>query len=357
MQRAGIRLRTAADFEAEERFLFDWAITRATEVLTLSYPRFDARGEQNLRSLFLDGVSATPTSWQAARPQTGRLAVQARPAAAIASADLLPVLASRHGRFRPTALESYLQCPFQFFGRYTLRLQAAPPRPAERLDFRALGTIVHAVLAEIHRDRQPLEEVFDRVFRLQCEELRVPSVYRTEALRLRMLADLGALVEDPEWAEGFDTRPEQRFRFTLGPDVEISGRIDRMDVTPDGSAFVIDYKYSGVQGTKDRAADQNLLQPQLYVLAAERVFGLRAAGMYYWGLKGGIQRKGWSAPFPPGWREQAIETTLRIAGEIRAGRVKPIPADPGKCRFCDFRDVCRFEATAGELAEGSPSWD
>jgi len=339
LQRAGIRLRTAADFEAEERFLFDWTVTRATEELTLS------------------GVSATPAPLQAVRPQAGHHAGQARPASVIAAADLLPVLANRHSRFRPTSLESYLQCPFQFFGRYTLQLEAAPPGPAERLDFRAQGTIVHDVLAEIHRDPQPLDEAFDHIFRLQCEELRVPPGYRTEALRQRMLADLRTLVEDPQWAGEFETRPEQKFRYTLAEDVEISGRIDRMDVTPDGSALVIDYKYSGAQGVKNRAADENLLQPQLYVLAVERLFGLRAAGMFYWGLKGGIQRKGWSEPFPPGWREQAIETTLRIAGEIRAGRVEPSPADPGKCRFCDFRDVCRFEAATGELAEGSPLWD
>jgi len=342
LQRAGIRLRTAADFEAEERFLFDWAVTRATEVLTLT------------------GVSATATPCQAVRPQTGRQMGYTRPpillGPAIASADLLPVLASRHSRFRPSSLESYLQCPFQFFGRETLRLEAAPPRPEERLDFRAQGTIVHAVLSEIHRDGQPLEEAFDRIFRLKCEELRVPPGYRTESLRQRMLADLRTLVEDPQWAGEFETRCELKFRYTLANDVEISGRIDRMDVTPDGSAFVIDYKYSGAQGTRNRAADLNLLQPQLYVLAVERFFALRAAGMFYWGLKGGIQRKGWTEPFPPGWREQAIETTLRIAGEIRAGRAEPSPADPGKCRFCDFRDVCRFEVAA-ELAEGSPSWD
>jgi len=341
LQGAGIRLRTAADFEAEERFLFDWTVTRATDVLTLS------------------GVSATPTQLQAVRPQAGRPrhAGQARPASVIAAADLLPVLSSRHSRFSPSSLESYLQCPFQFFGRSTLRLEAAPPRPEERLDFRAQGTLVHAVLWELHREGQPLEEVFERVFRLECEKLRVPPGYRTEALRQRMLADLRTLVDESQFAGEFEIRAEQKFRYTLAEDIEISGRIDRMDVTPDGSALVIDYKYSGPQGVKNRATDLNLLQPQLYVLAVERLFGLRAAGMFYWGLKGGIQRKGWSEPFPAGWREQAIETTLRIAGEIRAGRVEPSPADPGKCRFCDFRDVCRFEAATGELAEGTPSWD
>src|SRR5262245_441163 len=49
---AGIRVRTAAEFEREERALFDTVISRATILTTLSYPEFDARGDRNLRSLF-----------------------------------------------------------------------------------------------------------------------------------------------------------------------------------------------------------------------------------------------------------------------------------------------------------------
>jgi len=168
-----------------------------------------------------------------------------------------------------------------------------------------------------------------------------------------MLADLRALVEDPTWAPRHEIRVEQKFHYILGADVEISGRIDRIDVTPDGGAHVIDYKYSGAQNTKGLAANQNLVQPQLYLLALERVFGLRPEGMAYWGLKGGFQRTPWM-PFDPA---QTIETTLRIAGEVRAGRVEPHPADPDKCRFCELRDVCRFVVAAPALAEEASSWD
>ena len=75
--------------------------------------------------------------------------------------------------------------------------------------------------------------------------------------------------------------------------------------------------------------------------------------MSYWGLKGGIERTPPIA-FEPA---HAIETAVRIAGEIRAGEVAPNPADLDKCRFCDFRDVCRFAAAAPELAEGASTWD
>ena len=353
LKQAGIRVRSAADFEAEERFLFDWAITRATEALMLSYPQCDARGQQNLPSLYLDGVAADPSPWKSVLPQPARQASIARPPAVIASPDLLSALTLRHQAFRPTALESYLQCPFQFFSRDTLHLHAAPARPEQRLDFRTQGTIVHAVLAKLHRDAGRLEEVFESVFRDICEQQRVPAGYRTEACRERMLADLRALVEDPAWTQGYEIRTEQKFRYKLGGDVEISGRIDRVDVTPNDGAYVIDYKYSGAQNTKNLGTNENLLQPQLYMLAVERFFKLRPEGMSYWGFKGGMQRTPWMQ-FEP---SQAIETASRAAGEVRAGRVEPHPADPDKCRLCDYRDVCRFVVAAPALAEGASPWD
>jgi ATP-dependent helicase/DNAse subunit B len=160
-------------------------------------------------------------------------------------------------------------------------------------------------------------------------------------------------VEDPDWLPGHEIRSEQKFRYRLSADVEISGRIDRIDVTPDGGAYVIDYKYSGAQNTKNLATNENLLQPQLYLLALERFFKLRPVGMSYWGLKGGIQRTP-LVVFDPA---STIDTSLRVAAEVRAGRVEPHPADTDKCRFCDYRDVCRFDAAASALAEGATSWD
>jgi RecB family exonuclease len=49
--------------------------------------------------------------------------------------------------FSPSRIESFLQCPFQFFGRHTLGLAAAPPNPKERLDPLVQGNIVHEVVA------------------------------------------------------------------------------------------------------------------------------------------------------------------------------------------------------------------
>jgi len=356
LKQAGIRLRTAADFEEEERFLFDWSVTRATESLTLTYPRFDARGQQNLPSQYLENVAGAPGDWRPVRPRP-QATRAARPTPAIASADLIADLSARRV-FRPTALERYMQCPFQFFGDKTLRLKAAPDRPEERLNFLVRGNIVHAVLAELAGRTEGFEEVLERVFHRICKEESVPASYRTEAWRERILADLKRFLDDTQTPRGVEIRTEQDFQYALTAAVEIKGRIDRIDMLPDGRALVTDYKYSNAQNTKDKTEDASLLQPQLYVLAAERFFGFQVAGMYYYGLRGELKRVGWEnppvthPPFPPQWREQGIETVLRIVGEIRAGRIAPHPADTDKCRYCDYRDVCRFEAAAS-LAEGA----
>jgi hypothetical protein len=116
---------------------------------------------------------------------------------------------------------------------------------------------------------------------------------------------------------------------------------------------VIDYKDSAAQRTKGRLKDENLLQAPLYMMAAERAFGVTPDGMFYVGLKGGIEYVGWShsgilssLPLPDNWLEIAERRTLQAMHEIRAGRVEVAPANPANCRFCDCRDVCRVNPAA-----------
>jgi ATP-dependent helicase/nuclease subunit B len=249
-----------------------------------------------------------------------------------------------------TALESYVQCPFQFFGRHTLRLEEPLKRPEERLDARVQGTIVHAVVAEWHRVPQPIGPLFDRVFEETCQKEKVAACYRTEALRQQMRADLERFASDTSRPAGPGTRVEESFELELSGAVALKGRIDRID-TSDGSVAVIDYKYS--KQASDYAKNENKLQGPLYLLAAQRVFGLEAAAMYYCGLRGGVKYVEQTVT-----RERmdaAVETTLRAAAEIREGNAVPRPADTGPCRYCTFKDVCRYQVAAGGLtvAEGA----
>ena len=104
-RRAG--LDTAADRQTEERFLFELATSRATEETILSYPRFDEQGEDTLPSFFLEGEfepadRAARSCHACSRTWTPRADLETRP-------TLI------HKTLSPTGIESFLQCPFQFF--------------------------------------------------------------------------------------------------------------------------------------------------------------------------------------------------------------------------------------------------
>jgi ATP-dependent helicase/DNAse subunit B len=344
---AGIRVRTAAEFEREERALFESAISRATMLTTLSYPEFDARGERNLPSLYLEDLRLAPEESRAVRPAPRHLPAMRGPAE-IRAPGLLEFLREKTAKLSPTDLESFLQCPFQYFGRRTLRLKPAPSRPEDRLDFLTQGNIVHEVLAGWWADQGDIAPLFEDVFARFVEAERIPPGYHTERLHNAMLDDLRGFAADGHWPRGdFQSRMEERFVLRLDASLAISGKIDRLDTAPDGRAYVIDYKYSGAQSTKEKVKDESLLQAPLYLMAAEECFGLKAAGMFYVGLKGGVVYAGWKE-IPEGWLERKKEQTLQVVAEIRAGRVDVAPANPDKCRYCDFRDVCRVAAGEAE---------
>jgi RecB family exonuclease len=320
---------------------------------TLSYPEFDARGERTLPSLYLEGLPLVAEESRAVRPQP-RHPPGLRGPAEIRVPGLLEFLREKTTRLSPTDLESFLQCPFQFFGRRTLRLKPAPSRPEKRLDSLTQGSIVHEVLAEWWARQGDVAPLFEDVFARYMEEQRIPWGYHTERLRNAMLDDLRGFAGDGRWPRGdFQSRMEERFAFRLDESLEIAGKIDRLDTAPDGRAYVIDYKYSTAQNTKDKLKDENLLQAPLYLMAAEEFFGVKAAGMFYVGLKGGVEYAGWKE-IPEGWLESKKVQTLQVVAEIRAGRVESAPAKSDKCRYCEFRDVCRVEVGEAEaLAEGA----
>jgi ATP-dependent helicase/DNAse subunit B len=357
---SGVRVRTAAEFEREERALFDSAISRATMLTTLSYPEFDARGERNLPSIYLEDLPLVPLEARPARPRPHRRP-SAPPAPRLQEPRLLEYLREKTTRLSPTRLEIFLQCPFQYFGDRTLRLATTPERPQDRLDFLTQGNIVHEVLATWYAEGGEIGELFEQVFERQCDEKGVPVAYHTERLRNAMLADLRGFAQDERWPRSeFRSQMEEKFEFALDESLTIAGKIDRIDIASGGRAYVIDYKYSAAQRTKARRDDENLLQAPLYVLAAEKRLGIRPAGMFYVGLKGGVEYVGWSdtgflrsQPLAEDWLEKTVSRTLQAAAEIRSGRIEPSPADPDKCRFCDFRDVCRVESKGAAEAESA----
>jgi len=349
-QRAG--LDTAADRQSEERFLFELATSRATRETILSYPRFDEQGEDTLPSFFLEDEFAAI----AGRPVVPR--AQRGVDTPRRSGDLPHFV---HKALSPTGIESFLQCPFQFFANKTLRLRRRPPVPRDRLDLLLQGNILHRALAEWTKAPLLGSAILDEIFEEECARLRVPEGYRTEAVRLELMRNFRGFLEDNRFTLGWPTRVEEKFSYPLNPLVNITGRIDRMDVGPANEALVIDYKYSAGNKIKERVDDTgegHLVQGGLYLAAAKRTFGLDPVAMLFCGLKKDVTWDGWHVSIPgleslgtSSTREfmralidDAERAAVRVHEAITSGDIAVRPTDPRKCRWCDYCDICRVES-------------
>ncbi len=368
-ERRRLGLPTSADAQAEERFLFDLATTRATEALVLSYSRFDEKGEETLPSFFLQGREAGAIATAGAARSRARGSRRRRSSAGgrFRMKALLREIAANRTKLSATGIESFLQCPFQFFARHTLKLRLRPAAPRDRLDVLLQGSILHQALAEWIGAPLLGSAVLDRVFEEKCEERRIPRTYRTEAVRLELLRHFEMFLDNHEVELGWRIRVEEKFELPLTPELTIRGRIDRLERGPNGEGLVIDYKYSGqVEDKVEQNESGDLVQGGLYLLAAERVFGLSPAGMLYCGVKKRVAWEGWhaipglaevgEASTPERLRELmegAARSAVEAHAEILAGRVAVHPADRKKCNWCDYRDICRVEGIEAEQSAGA----
>ncbi|HTB14688.1 MAG TPA: PD-(D/E)XK nuclease family protein [Bryobacteraceae bacterium] len=326
--------RTAAR-QQEEHFLYELAITRATEETILSYARFNDKGDPQLRSFFLEeegSLSNLP-----------RLHLRSIPVPDLSVGQVpdLPVL-----KLSPTSIESFLQCPFQFFAAKTLKLRKPPEKPRDRLNALVQGSILHRALAEGN---------LDRVFEEECQKNNIPQNYRTEAVRLELQRHFEAFQSNENWPLNWPSQTEQKFELALTPELSIRGRIDRLDRGPDNQAIVIDYKYSAAAKIKERIAGDPI-QAGLYLLAAERYFHFKPVGMFYCGLRQSVTWEGWHTNIP-GMKLGEARTSLRelidaaenktieVHQSILAGNKAVRPADRDKCRYCDYNNICRIESS------------
>ncbi len=363
--RTRLGLSVAKERQAEERFLFDLATSRATQETVLSYARYNEKGDEQLASFFLDHAPA-PLSGARMRPAPSREVYSGSPAP-IQEPEQLARLADRHKTISPTAIEDFLQCPFLFFGRKTLRLKERPPQPRDRLDNLAQGSILHHALALWAQAPIFGASLLDQAFDEEIAARRIPLGYRTEAVRLELLRHFEAFLRDDQVPVPRDVRVEQKVSFSLNPTIAITGRIDRVDVGPGKQALVIDYKYSAAERIKKNVAQSeegDRVQAGLYLLAAQKALGLDPVGMLYCGLRKNVSWNGWhldradlravgEARTKEALQELiegARQATLETHEAILTGRIAPRPKDRDLCKRCDFRDICR-ETTLGEAME------
>jgi ATP-dependent helicase/DNAse subunit B len=308
--------------------------------------------------------------------------------------------------FSANSLEGWVTCPYKWFVEHELEPQRLEPEA----DPLWLGSVVHDALERLYRDppgadsiprpadlgrwRERFAELLSegaaeraggalnhaRRAALERARIQVEAFLDAEArseTEFRPARDLLEVSFGPFEDPGDE---EQHDALRLG-DVALRGRIDRIDVDPDGRrAIVRDYKTGKSVARAGDFTDTGTLQIQLYMRVAERVLGLDpVAGLYQpLGAVGDERRRprGLVLREEEGVKalgtvntdcrdadqfaaalDEAETTAIEAAREMRAGRIGRRPLG-GKCpKYCNFQAICRLERAVGAVGENGSGGD
>jgi ATP-dependent helicase/DNAse subunit B len=414
----GLVLAQAPDPLERERYLLYACVSRATERVSFSYRSSDEDGNVVIPSPFLDDIAALfPPAWREQRsrrlladvawsveqaPTERERALAAAFAQAVATSAagawvpsgapetrILSEQALSHVRHREVvsagAIEKFASCPV----RWLVESQLNPDLLEPEADPLVRGSFIHVVLERVFaRLGEALtSETLSSAERLLAEEMRGPAAaeHRSklaldQATEVRAAILRGVEAEllrylRQEAAEGCGWSPAvTEFRFGLdgegedavGP-VELSngserallhGIVDRIDADPRDPERVIvrDYKSGGKRDTwpSARWISDNQVQVALYMIAVQRLLGVRAVGGFYQPLAGedlrprGVYSEGVDVgsgvvtrdQLPADELEQLLaeieDQVVALAATLRRGELTPCPdtcSPDGTCRY------------------------
>ena len=358
----------------------------------LSTPELDGTGPA-APSPFLEEVEALGAGqWAPPTAGAGRreeaLRVGRSRGGGVPGRDAAPGMAAVPGEGVPiTHLEEYARCPFLWYARRVLRLEPIPD-PGEVEDGRARGTRLHALLAGFYRrwaaagrhGISPDEREQARILALAVAAEVYPSgdplrpveaaerAWCTgEGLPYPGLLDRFLDQEVRLHASGFVPGPIEMDVSLPVPGgrtgTRVTGRIDRLDVSDQGTFVVHDYKSAGRLDSLADLGEGRSLQLPLYLAAAERALGLvGVGGCYYqihrtgvgpqaliWSRRGGealgtVVERPRGAPAEPGTAAvRALESAAAHLEGMASRNVAPAGSDDD-CRYCPYRTICRREA-------------
>jgi RecB family exonuclease len=273
-----------------------------------------------------------------------------------------------------SGMESFAACPFAWYLRKGLRLEApdeGDPNPDQWLDPMTRGGLLHRIYSIFLRSmrkeaRRPVQSDWAALWAIaeeQLDEMRSeappfsPAVYEAEVGQLER--DLRLFLELEMERRGVETIAiEVPFGFgESDPDeplgraepvlikigksqhIRVRGRIDRIDKDAQGEFEVIDYKTGYLwrphfKGAFDRGT---LLQHAVYAEAARNILGPMArvtqSSYYFCTEKGAGELVRKSAQLDAKPVLAAIAEAMRAGAFIRGG-------DGSGCSRCDFQRAC-----------------
>lgn len=231
-------------------------------------------------------------------------------------------------------IASFKTCPLQYKYRY---IMAVPVPPSAALTF---GTVIHAVLRDFYSRVKSGSSATEGLLTELLDTHWSSVGYGSKEYEQKM-KDRGIQLLQSFYRTGFDpaslpTDMERSFAIRLLPTLKLGGRIDRIDLKPDGTVEIVDYKTG--QSPKGRDV-RNDLQLSVYAMAAvdrglyRKLPEQVSVSFYYLEDNSKV-----TATRSEVELQQAAQDIISTAENMRASAFTPTP---GKhCDFCEFRLLC-----------------
>jgi DNA helicase II / ATP-dependent DNA helicase PcrA len=243
-----------------------------------------------------------------------------------------PLITKENFRISPSTIETYEDCPLKFKFKYVLKI----PTPSKT--FFSLGTAVHAVaenLTKMEKDNiKPTEKLALEILGKQWDS----SSYRSQKTKEKQdkVTSKDMIKTYLAWEKNNENTPvdvEPYFRIPFNG-VTISGKIDRVEQTPDGEYEVIDFKTGGVYKTKNTIKDS--VQMNVYAMGVEKLYGKlpKKASLFY------IKHDKIVTHFIEEEALEEFKKTLGITVEAIFDEKFPANPDTWKCSRCDYAGIC-----------------
>lgn len=280
-----------------------------------------------------------------------------------------------------TTLEDFARCAFRGAAKGVLKVRDAEP-PAEVPDARERGLLVHDALraafaataplfAERPRDADRIRagaiEAALGALRVHEASLSATRAALQDVVRRQVLEEVGRILEFSILEEAFDpelveqpfgpSREEHAWAALVvedeGQSATLQGKIDRVDVAHGERSRVraVDYK-SSLVAAKDahKKLGETTLQVPLYARAAMTSLDAERAEGLYIPARDIPSAMNSRARFDAKWEEvgagerarpELSRRVLAILGDVRRGKLMPVPSDPRDCDYCNFDGICR----------------
>lgn len=272
--------------------------------------------------------------------------------------EVLRELARHFGAEKPlsiTKLESYLHCPYLFYIKSVLQLET-PEEPTFDMERQQWGLIVHAVLGRLYQNGpvspDDIKTLAPKNLETILEEFKLPHFWNEVTRQVfNTLLPQFITTENKLRQEGYQPfRTEEKLEGSIGSDIILKGRVDRIDIADGKRLRLVDYKTGKENIGPPNVEDGTHIQLPLYAyLVKEKLTDKTIDNIGIYNLTD--LKVNWLAKKQDvsALIQTAIEKTIEIVQNIRAGK---FPAKPSKkagaCYSCPLKFTCGFTDTDRE---------